>query len=112
MAEIKDFTVYKKEKVDMLIRFYNFCCGTSYKFSNLETREKVVNALDCCDDNITEIKDFVREYANGKPETPADCFQKFYDSKRSFAVQVEKVEQEEKQCERRDRTAVGGEIPQ
>lgn len=97
MAEIKDFTVYKKEKVDMLIRFYNFCCGTSYKFSNLETREKVVNALDCCDDNITEIKDFVREYANGKPETPADCFQKFYDSKRSFAVQVEKVEQEEKE---------------
>lgn len=89
MSEQRDLTSYKKEQVDMLIRFYNFICSTSYKFSNLETRKAVINALDVADENITEMKDFVREYAKNNPQTPADCYQRYADSKKAKAVETQ-----------------------
>lgn len=97
MSEQRDLATFKKEQVDMLIRFYNFINGRSYKFSSLDTREAVINALEASEDNITEIKDFVREYSKSEPLSPADCFQRYADSKRQSTVKIEEVKQEEVQ---------------
>lgn len=95
MSEQRDLATFKKEQVDMLIRFYNFINGRSYKFSSLDTREAVINALEASEDNITEIKDFVREYAKDNPLSPADCYQRYADGKKqSTSIKIEEAKQE------------------
>lgn len=97
MSEVRDVKTYEQAKVDMLIRFYNLCAGTSFKFSTLETRARVIDALDVCDGNVTEIKDFVREDVKSNPINPQECFERFVASKKSFKFKAEQVKQEEKE---------------
>lgn len=87
---VKDVATYKKETVDMLIKFYNIQNNKSYKVSNTANRQSVINALDVCNDNIAKIKDFVR---NNKFETVQECFDRFFEQE-SLATPVISAQQE------------------
>lgn len=98
MSDFRDVAIYKKEKVDVLIRFFNMSAGTSYRVSNTDNRSKVIEALDASENNITEVKDFIRSYAKEHKDhcDLIPCFQAFVDSKTSFTAKAEQVEKEEK----------------
>lgn len=87
---VKDVSTYKKEQVDMLIRFYNVQNDKSYKVSNLANRQSVINALEVCNDNIAKIKDFIR---NNKYETVQECFDRFFEIE-SLATPTQEVQAE------------------
>ena len=67
----------RKAQVEMLIRFFNLQAGTSYKVSNEKNRTAVNLAIDRANENIVELKNYVRKYASDGSKDLSECFDLF-----------------------------------
>ena len=75
------------ETAKMLMSFYNAQAGTSYRLGDNERKTNIVlNALDRANGDVRALKDHIKEYVAGNPESkPMDCFEEFAGVKQEVA---------------------------
>ena len=87
----------KIEIAKMLIRFYNTQAGTSYKSSNEWNQNRVLEAYERANENVSEIKDFIKKWVTDNPEEArgksgiTSCFGSFVPSKAEEQPQASNI---------------------
>lgn len=82
----------REQNVQMLIRFFNIQCGTSFKVTVKQNNEAMGNCLDAAKDDSYEIQAFIRKYASETPKASyslTDCCAKFCEAKAAKAREAE-----------------------
>ena len=93
----------RQKQIEMVISFFNLNANTRYKFSNENNQQIANDALDACNGDIRELREFIKaETAKGKQDFRAVC-QLFVDQK-----YIEKKESEAKAKEAMQNPAAAG----
>ena len=91
-----EMTNERKEKINILIRYFNFQTGTVHKFSNEKNQIAVYQALIAANDDVFEIKNFIREAAKNGEKILIKVMNDFVAQASVKAVEQKKQEAEQK----------------
>lgn len=88
----------REQQITMLIKFFNFQAGTSFKSSIEKNRQSVINALERASDDVVLLKNYIRDWVKEKGEESKNVCECF-DCYPIISKEVENVEVEERKSD-------------
>lgn len=67
----------RAQQIRMLIKFFNFKAGTSFKASNVGNIQCVESAIERAGGDIVVLKNYIREFVETGSKALRDCFDLF-----------------------------------
>lgn len=77
-----------KEKIDMLISFFNACASTRYRLGTVETRNAIEECINAADGDVSDIRVFFKNFVKGGNTNISEAIDAYLHSKRQEAKAV------------------------